>query len=68
MHKQINDPRAELERKKYYFFQNLAAKLNGAEERKAAAQTKRDRKAAKRLRDAVYGGVQPWQPGAPDPS
>jgi hypothetical protein len=52
--KPINDPRAEHERKKTVFFERLAAKVNGAEERKAAAQAKRDRKAAKRARDAGH--------------
>lgn len=50
--KPINDPRAEHQRKKTVFFERLAGKLNGAEDRKVTAQAKRERKAEKRARDA----------------
>lgn len=60
----IIDPRAAHKRKQTAFFTRLAGKLNGADDRKAAAQAKSERKKAKRLRDSIYGGVQPWQPRA----
>ncbi|WP_024517025.1 hypothetical protein [Bradyrhizobium sp. Tv2a-2] len=53
----VNDSYARPERARAYQIDRFKAKLTGAEERKAKAQAKRDRKNEKRVRDAYRSEI-----------
>jgi hypothetical protein len=53
----ITDGRAANGRKRTDFVRRIAGRANGAPERISAAQDKRDRKAAKRARDAEHANL-----------